>query len=89
MGGSDEQRACSIDDSKPLLQQVSWAVSDPMQLVLHSHRNTSPRPACVCPHPQLAHLDAAQYQDWLRRPSRGRARFFASDALEAVTHVQW
>ena len=39
--------------------------------------------------PQLVHLDAAAYQAWLRRTSRGTARFFASGWLEAVTKVKW
>ncbi|KAL4856597.1 Dihydroceramide fatty acyl 2-hydroxylase FAH2 [Chlorella vulgaris] len=38
---------------------------------------------------QLAHLSPAQYQDWLHRTSRAKARFFASDSLEALTHVKW
>lgn len=38
---------------------------------------------------QLAHLQPDQYQAWLLRTSRGKARFFESDALEAVTAVKW
>ena len=38
---------------------------------------------------QLAHLSAAEYQGWLLRTSRGKARFFKSDRLEALTKVKW
>ena len=38
---------------------------------------------------QLARLDAAEYQTWLLRTSRGQARFFQSGRLEAVTKVKW
>ena len=38
---------------------------------------------------QLARLSPAEYQAWLLRTSRGKARFFASDGLEAVTKVKW
>ncbi|KAI7838789.1 hypothetical protein COHA_007404 [Chlorella ohadii] len=38
---------------------------------------------------QLGHLDAAGYQAWMMRTSRGQARFFESSRLEAVTKVKW
>lgn len=50
------------------------------------------RPCCPLSHfflMQLAHLDAAGYQAWLMRTSRGQARFFHSSRLEAVTKVKW
>ena len=38
---------------------------------------------------QLRHVTATEYQTWLRGASRGRARFFASHRLEALTRVRW
>ncbi|KAL4423877.1 hypothetical protein ABPG75_001178 [Micractinium tetrahymenae] len=38
---------------------------------------------------QLVHLGPSEYQAWLLRTSRGKARFFESDVLEAVTAVKW
>ena len=48
-----------------------------------------PCPSWLPPMLQLGHLDAAGYQAWMMRTSRGQARFFESSRLEAVTKVKW
>ncbi|PSC73265.1 fatty acid 2-hydroxylase 2-like [Micractinium conductrix] len=38
---------------------------------------------------QLAQLRPAEYQTWLLRTSRGKARFFESSRLESLTMIKW
>lgn len=54
-------------------------------LLINKCANLAFRPPAV----QLLCVGPAEYQAWLRHTSRGKARFFASNKLEAVTKVQW
>ncbi|KAL6779100.1 hypothetical protein ACKKBF_B18755 [Auxenochlorella protothecoides x Auxenochlorella symbiontica] len=60
--------------------------------VLRSKRKVSTRKPVDCAAPILAQvkqLSAASYHAWVHSPVPGQPRFFASDALECLTKVQW